>query len=103
MYEVFTTVVLEAFARRAPVIARDHGPLREMIDDSRGGLLYRSHEELLGAVARLSQDSSLRTELGDNGFAMVTNRWSKRAHLRTYFDLIREAALRKFGRIPWEQ
>ncbi|HXD89726.1 MAG TPA: glycosyltransferase family 4 protein [Candidatus Binataceae bacterium] len=103
MYEVFTTVVLEAFARKAPVIARDHGPLREMIGDSRGGLLYRSEAELLGLVARLAQDSSLRTELGENGFTMVTNRWSRQAHLRTYFDLIREAAQRKFGRIPWEE
>jgi glycosyltransferase involved in cell wall biosynthesis len=103
MYEVFTTVVLEAFARKAPVIARDHGPLPEMIGDSHGGLLYRSEEELLAAVTRLAQDSSLRTELGENGFAMVTGRWSRQTHLRAYFDLIRESALHKFGRIPWEE
>jgi glycosyltransferase involved in cell wall biosynthesis len=102
MYEVFTSVVLEAFARKAPVIARDQGPLREMIGDSCGGMLYRSKEELLAAVARLTQDSTLRTELGENGFRTVTNRWGKEAYLKTYFDLIRASAQSKFGHVPWE-
>jgi glycosyltransferase involved in cell wall biosynthesis len=103
MYEVFTTVVLEAFARKAPVIARDHGPLAEIINESRGGLLYRSEEELLASVERLARNFCLRTELGENGFKIVTNRWSKEAHLKAYFELIRETSLRKFGRIPWEE
>jgi len=103
MYEVFTTVVLEAFAHKAPVIVRDQGPLREMIEDSGGGMLYRTEEELLDAVARLVRDSSLRGELSANGFSIMTGPWSKAAHLKSYFDLIREAALRKFGRIPWEE
>jgi glycosyltransferase involved in cell wall biosynthesis len=103
MYEVFTTVVLEAFARKAPVIARDHGPFPEIINESRGGLLYRSEEELLASVKRLARNFCLRTQLGENGFRMVTNRWSKEAHLKAYFALIRENSLRKFGRIPWEE
>jgi len=103
MYEVFTTVVLEAFARKAPVIARDHGPLAEIINESRGGLLYRSEEELLASVERLARNFCLRTELGENGFKIVTNRWSKEAHLKAYFELIRETSLRKFGRLPWEE
>ena len=102
MYEVFTTVVLEAFAHKAPVIVRDQGPLREMIEESRGGIGYRTEEELLEAVARLSRDASLREELSVNGFSMMTGRWSKAAHLKTYFELIREVALRKFGRVAWE-
>ncbi|HVN28578.1 MAG TPA: glycosyltransferase [Candidatus Binataceae bacterium] len=103
MYEVFTTVVLEAFAHKAPIIARDHGPLREMIEDSGGGLLYRSEEELLADVTRLTRDSMTRDELGANGFRMMTGKWSKAAHLESYFALIHEAARRKFGQIPWER
>ena len=103
MYEVFTTVVLEAFAHKAPVIARDHGPLREMIEDSGGGMLYRSDEELLAAIARLSRDSSMREELGVAGFNTMTGKWSRAAHLENYLALIRDAALSKFGRVPWEQ
>jgi glycosyltransferase involved in cell wall biosynthesis len=102
MYEVFTTVVLEAFAHKAPVIVRDQGPLREMIEESRGGIGYRTEEELVDAVARLSGDAALREELAANGFSMMTGRWSKAAHLKTYFELIREVALRKFGRVAWE-
>ena len=103
MYEVFTLVVLEAFAQKAPVIAWDQGPLPEMINDSGGGLLYRTEEELLAAVTTLMRDSSLRNELGTNGYRMVTGKWSKAAHLESYFALIRETALRKFDRIPWEE
>ena len=103
MYEVFTLVVLEAFAHKAPVIARHHGPLPEMINDSGGGLLYRSEEELLAAATKLARDSSLRNELGAKGFRMVTGQWSKAAHLESYFALLREAALRKFKRIPWDE
>jgi len=54
-------------------------------------------------VERLARNFCLRTELGENGFRIVTNRWSKEAHLRAYFELIRETSLRKFGRIPWEE
>jgi glycosyltransferase involved in cell wall biosynthesis len=103
MYEVFTTVVLEAFAHQAPVIVRDQGPLREMIEDSNGGMLYRTEAELLDAVARLARDPSLRKELSANGFSMMTGRWSKAAHMKSYFELIREVALRKLGRIPWAE
>lgn len=102
VYEVFTTVVLEAFTHKTPVIAPDHGALREMISDSRGGLLYRSREELLSNVARLAGEPSLRKQLGDNGYRMVSGLWSKGTHLKRYFDLIREIAIRKFGRVPWE-
>ena len=103
MYEVFTTVVLEAFAHKAPIIARDHGPLREMVEDSNGGLLYRSEEELLADIERIARDSSMRDELGAHGFRMMTGPWSKAAHLENYFGFIRNGALRKFGDLPWER
>jgi len=103
MYEVFTLVVLEAFIHQAPVIVWDQGPLREMIEDSGGGLLYRTEEELLAAVDLIARDSAIRNEMGDNGFRMVSGEWSKATHLKNYFALIREASLRKFGGVPWEK
>ena len=102
MLEVFPMVVLEAFARRAPVIARDHGGLTEMIEHSGGGLLYRSEADLLAALARIAHDAALRTELGANGYRMLDGPWSREAHLERYFGVIRQAALRKFGHVPWE-
>jgi glycosyltransferase involved in cell wall biosynthesis len=102
MYETFPLVVLEAYTRRAPVVARDHGALTEMVGQSGGGLLYRTEEELLAALARIARDAGLRAELGANGQRMVTGAWSKEAHLDRYFGLLRTVASRRFGAVPWE-
>jgi glycosyltransferase involved in cell wall biosynthesis len=102
MYEVFPLVVLEAFARQVPVVAHDRGALREMIEQSGGGLLYRTEDELLAALTRLAHSAELRSELGANGYRTVNTQWSKDAHLKKYFGLLRETALRKFGVVPWE-
>ncbi len=102
MYEVFPLVVLEAFSRKVPVVARDAGALAEMIVDSGGGLLYRSEDELIAALVRLTQDRRLREDLGHRGHRMVRGAWSKEAHLQRYFALLRETALRKFGTVPWD-
>ena len=102
MYEVFPLVVLEAFARQVPVVARDRGALSEMIEQSGGGLLYRTEGELLAALTRLAHSAELRSELGANGYRTVNTQWSKDAHLKKYFGLLRETALRKFGVVPWE-
>ena len=61
-YEVFGLVVLEAFARRTPVIVHDLGALPELVADSGGGLVYRTPNELVAAVERLRTDTTLRDE-----------------------------------------
>ena len=53
-YETFGMISLEAFARRTPVLARDIGPLPEVIHESGGGLLFRDDAELLAALRRLA-------------------------------------------------
>jgi glycosyltransferase involved in cell wall biosynthesis len=53
VYETFSTVILEAFARKAPVIARNLGSLAEIVAESEGGLLFSNESELLEAVARI--------------------------------------------------
>ena len=45
-YETFGMITLEAFARQTPVIARDIGPLPEVVNESGGGLLFRNDAEL---------------------------------------------------------
>jgi glycosyltransferase involved in cell wall biosynthesis len=100
-YETFCMISLEAFARRTPVVARDIGPLPEVIVESGGGLLYRSDAELIDAVRRLSGDSRLRDELGNRGYDAFLAKWTREAHLEQYFDLISRIAIRKFGERPW--
>jgi glycosyltransferase involved in cell wall biosynthesis len=102
MLEVFPLVVLEAFAHKAPVVARDRGPLAEMIADSGGGLLYHTEGQLIEDLSRLVYEPELRKELGENGYRIASTRWTKEAHLDRYFALLRDASVRRFGRVSWD-
>lgn len=101
-YETFGMVSIEAFARKTPVIVRDLGALPEAVQDSGGGFVYRTDEELLAAMRRLQASPALRAELGERGYRAFVERWSTEAHMRQYLDLLRTLALRKFGCVPWE-
>jgi glycosyltransferase involved in cell wall biosynthesis len=90
-YEVFGIVALEAFARRAPVIAHDLGALTEVIEDSGGGLLYRTPAELRGAMNTLLGDEELCRRLGDRGYEAWRRHWSEDVHVARYHEAIEEA------------
>ena len=90
-YEVFGLVVLEAFARRTPVIVHDLGALPELVEESGGGLVYRTPDELLRAMESLRADPELRRELGQRGYKTWLRRYTEGAHLRGYFAAIDEA------------
>jgi glycosyltransferase involved in cell wall biosynthesis len=90
-YEVFGIVALEAFARKTPVIAHDLGALTEVIDDSGGGLLYRSPAELRAAMDTLLADSEQRRKLGERGYDAWQRLWSEDVHIAGYYKAIDEA------------
>jgi glycosyltransferase involved in cell wall biosynthesis len=102
-YETFGMIIIEAFARKTPVIVRDLGAFPEVIHDSGGGFVYRTDEELLVAIERIAHSSALRAELGENGYRAFVENWSKEAHLEMYFDFLRKIALAKFGYAPWDR
>jgi glycosyltransferase involved in cell wall biosynthesis len=101
-YETFGTTIIEAFARKTPVIVRDLGALPEVVYDSGGGFVYRTDEELLAALQRIASSTTLRRELGEKGYRAFVQNWSSEAHLELYFDFLCSAAARKFGEVPWE-
>jgi glycosyltransferase involved in cell wall biosynthesis len=101
-YETFGIVIIEAFARKTPVIVRDLGALPEVVEESGAGFVYRTDEELLSAMQRLADSPALRVELGEKGYRAFEANWSAEAHLKLYFDLLRKIALVKFGHVPWE-
>jgi glycosyltransferase involved in cell wall biosynthesis len=101
-FETFGMIIIESFARKTPVIVRDLGALPEVIHDSGGGFVYRTDDELLDAMSRLLGSSRLRSELGMKGYRAFVESWSTRAHLEKYFAYLNRAALKKFGRVPWE-
>jgi glycosyltransferase involved in cell wall biosynthesis len=100
-YETFGMINVEAFARKTPVIARNLGGLTEVVEDSGGGLLFSTDEELLEAITRISRSPALRAELGQKGYEGFIRWWCREAHLASYFELLNRTALRKFGSVPW--
>jgi glycosyltransferase involved in cell wall biosynthesis len=88
VYETFGYVVLEAFAEKTPVIVRDLGALPELVGESGGGLVFRTQDQLVDALKKLSEDADLRVRLGCDGFFARHGLWSEAEHLERYFALI---------------
>jgi glycosyltransferase involved in cell wall biosynthesis len=97
-YETFGLTSVEAFARKTPAVVRDLGALPEVIEESGGGFAYRTDEDLLGLLHRLSGSPALRADLGQNGYDAFLRLWSREAHLAQYLGYIAEIASKKFGR-----
>ena len=90
-YEVFGIVILEAFAQRTPAVVNGLGALPEVVEESGGGLVYRTPDELVAALERLRTDTALRHELGERGHDAVKRLWSEETHVAQYFEAIEEA------------
>lgn len=95
-YETFGIIVIEAFARKKPVIVRDLGALPEAVQDSGGGFVYRNREQLLAAMDKLARSPQLRNELGERGYEAFCRCWSTQPHLDRYFQLIQNAARSRY-------
>ena len=102
-YEVFGIIIIESFLQRTPVIARDLGGLSEVVEESQGGFLYRSDEQLLAAMERLRTDPALRRQMGELGYQKYRERWNENAHMEIYFQVLEQTARRKLGMVPWHQ
>jgi glycosyltransferase involved in cell wall biosynthesis len=86
--ETFGIIIIEAFSMKTPVIVNNIGALPEVVEDSRGGLIYSNQAELINALKKLIENSELRKELGENGYQAFLKFWNEDAHLAQYFDLI---------------
>jgi glycosyltransferase involved in cell wall biosynthesis len=96
-YETFGLTSVEGYARKTPAVVRDLGALPEVVNDSGGGFVYRTDEELLSALTRLADSPGLRAELGEKGYQGFIESWCREAHLRQYFDFLDSIAERKYG------
>jgi len=94
-YETFGIVLIEAFRQGTPVIARRLGPFPEIVEQSGGGELFTTREELLSALRRLSNDPAHRAGLAASGYRAYGNYWSERVVVPEYLDIVRRAALHR--------
>ena len=93
--EVFPLVMLEAFAARTPVIARDHGPLPEIVRESGGGLLYRNESDLPGLLQWMQDHPQERNRMAESGYRAWQSKWTPDVHLERYFSVIADLASSK--------
>jgi glycosyltransferase involved in cell wall biosynthesis len=86
-FEVFPTVVLEAYAQATPVVGHGLGPLPEMLE-GKGGLTYHTREELRAALETLRSNPDRRASLGQLGIQTYRAHWTPDRHLDAYLALI---------------
>lgn len=94
-YETFGIVVIEAFREGTPVIARSLGPLPEIVAGSGGGELFDTRADLIAAIRRLVGDPAYRGQLAASAFRAYRDRWTERAVIPQYLDIVRRAAERR--------
>jgi len=94
-YEIFGQVIIEAFAQKTPVIARNVGEMSALIAESGGGFIYDRDDELLASMDQLLNDPESRRRLGKSGHKAYQLKWTAEAHLQQYFELIRQVATTK--------
>ena len=90
--EVFALVILEAFLQRTPVIVRNIGGMPEIIQESGGGFVYETDQDLVMAMEQLITDVAYRDRLGACGHSALYKKWTADAHLTSYLGLIGQIA-----------
>ncbi|MFL5518060.1 MAG: glycosyltransferase family 4 protein [Gemmatimonadales bacterium] len=91
-HESFGLVAVEAFARGTPAIVHGVGALQELIEESDGGLSYRTEDELHRALDLIAGDPAAQAAFGERGRAAHRELWAPEVHLRRYLQLIEELA-----------
>jgi glycosyltransferase involved in cell wall biosynthesis len=90
--------ILEAMARRKPVVASAVGGIPEVLTDGVDGLLVPPSDPsaLARAIVRLARSPSLREAMGEAGYATVRDRFSIDAHVRR-IEAVYDEELRRAG------
>ncbi|MGD2148123.1 MAG: glycosyltransferase family 4 protein [Anaerolineae bacterium] len=91
-FEMFPLVIVEAFRQQTPVIVRNLGGMPEIVEESGGGFVYDTDEQLVAAMDRLLIEPALRDKLGRRGYQTYLQKWTTEAHLKRYLGLIRQIA-----------
>lgn len=76
--------ILEAMARRIPVVASAVGGIPEVVADGVSGFLVPPADPvaLAAAISRLASSPALRSRMGESGYRIVAERFSMEAHVR---------------------
>lgn len=88
MMETFGLTIVEAFSCGTPVIARDAGGNRDLIEKTGAGIIYHSQAELYKAIHALASDQALRQQLGKCAYEGYQAYYTEKTHLDAYLQQI---------------
>lgn len=86
--ETFGLSAVEAIASGVPILVRDSGGCREIVEATGAGFVYRTESELKGLIQRLASDSDLRTRLSAAAIEGYNNFYTPSHYLNEYLGLI---------------
>ena len=81
-YETMGKSILESYAQARAVVASDLGSRRELVHESRTGLLYKVKDigQLSSAIAFLNENPDLARKMGEEGHELVKRKHSQQQH-----------------------
>jgi len=76
--ESFGLVIIEAWARQKPVICADIPALKELVDKSNGGLLFKvdNQNDLTKQIQFILDNPQKAQQMGQNGYNYVKNNYT---------------------------
>lgn len=91
-YSVFPHPVMDAFRDGIPVLTRNIGSHREIIETTGGGHVFSTPSELRSHLHMLLNDPGYAAELGRRAFSGFARFWREDVAIEAYFDVIRRVA-----------
>jgi glycosyltransferase involved in cell wall biosynthesis len=87
-YEVSPLVIAESWSCGTPVIVRELGSLKEIVDDFGGGLYFSSTKEFEVQLTRLVADDVLRDRLSEAARKAWSSHLTPGKHMERYMEII---------------
>lgn len=94
-HEMSALVSLEAMAHGTPVISRSVGGMTELVEETKGGVVYETDDELVPLLDRMLDDPAYRRQLSENGREACRTHRSLDAHIDNYLDIIKTISVHK--------
>ncbi len=88
-YETFGLVVAEAFAQGTPVIARDIGPLPELVRAAEAGATFATSAGLGAVLRQFTADPGASRQLGMRARDAVARLWSEEPVISQLLGIVR--------------
>jgi len=87
--ETFGLVILEAMSHHMPIISTDEGGIPDIVKDGLNGLIAekRDPESLAKCISQLLEDPELRRQMGENGFKILQEKFTKEQFERTMLSV----------------